>query len=509
MIRQTKHVIIVGDGMADYPLEALGGRTPLMAAKPPNLDWMAKQGEVGIVKTIPDGFSPGSEIANLSIFGYDPNRYYTGRGPLEAASMGITLGLDDLAFRCNLVTLQKRGTGLVMEDFSAGHITDKEATQIIVDLNKELGTDEIQFYPGVSYRHLMVWKEGAARISGERMAETILVSNYKCKGCPIGCGREIKIEKGRFAGVEGAGPEYETIANFGSMCLIDDLEAIAKANEMCNRYGLDTMSTGACIAFAMEAYEKGLLTKKALGGIELEWGNGEAMLQLVGKIAEREDFGEILGRGVREAAKVLGPKAEEFAIHVKGLEISAHDPRAFHSAALGYATGNRGGCHLQGGTHWAESSVAIPELGWEMPYNRFGTEGKGEMVAKMQNLMSLFDALGVCKFSLFGGVRPHHMVDWLNGVTGWNYNLQEFMQTGERLYNLKRLYNVRRGISRKDDTLPMRLFTHRRNEGGTVRELPNLGTMLSDYYEYRCWSEEGIPTQQKLAELDLTDYAVI
>ena len=166
MVRQSKYVIIVGDGMADYPLEALGGKTPLMAAKTPNLDWMAKQGEVGIVKTIPDGFSPGSEIANLSIFGYDPNRYYTGRGPLEAASMGITLGLDDLAFRCNLVSLQERGTGLVMEDFSAGHITDKEATQIIADLNKELGTDEIQFYPGVSYRHLMVWKEGAARFPG-------------------------------------------------------------------------------------------------------------------------------------------------------------------------------------------------------------------------------------------------------------------------------------------------------------------------------------------------------
>ncbi len=166
MVRQPKHVIIVGDGMADYPLEALGGRTPLMAAKTPYLDWMAEQGEMGIVKTVPDGFSPGSEIANLSIFGYDPNRYYTGRGPLEAASMGIALEPHDLAFRCNLVTLRGEGNRLVMEDFSAGHITDKEATQIILDLNRELGSDEIQFYPGVSYRHLMVWKEGAARFPG-------------------------------------------------------------------------------------------------------------------------------------------------------------------------------------------------------------------------------------------------------------------------------------------------------------------------------------------------------
>jgi len=166
MHRQPKYVIIVGDGMADYPVEALGGRTPLMAARTPHLDWMTQRGELGRVKTVPDGFSPGSEIANLSIFGYDPNRYYTGRGPLEAASMDITLGPDDLAFRCNLVTLQAQETGLVMEDFSAGHITDKEATQIVVDLNKELGSDEIQFYPGVSYRHLMVWKDGAARFPG-------------------------------------------------------------------------------------------------------------------------------------------------------------------------------------------------------------------------------------------------------------------------------------------------------------------------------------------------------
>ena len=161
-----------------------------------------------------------------------------------------------------------------------------------------------------------------------------------------------------------------------------------------------------------------------------------------------------------------------------------------------------------GGTHWAEASVAIPELGWEEPYDRFATEGKGEMVAKMQNLMSLFDALGVCKFSLFGGMRPHHLVDWLNYITGWDFNLEEFMKTGERLYNLKRLFNVKRGISRKDDTLPLRLLTHRRGEGGTARALPNLGVMLSDYYEYRGWSEEGIPIPEKLRELGLVDFDV-
>jgi 2,3-bisphosphoglycerate-independent phosphoglycerate mutase len=162
----TKYVIIVGDGMADYPVERLGGRTPLMAARTPNMDWMARQGEIGLVRTIPDGFNPGSEIANLSIFGYDPVRYYTGRGPLEAASLGIHLAAVDLAFRCNLVALRFHGNEIIMEDFSAGHITDGEAGEIVADLNRAMGTNEIQFHVGVSYRHVMVLRNGTARFSG-------------------------------------------------------------------------------------------------------------------------------------------------------------------------------------------------------------------------------------------------------------------------------------------------------------------------------------------------------
>ncbi len=160
-----KYVIIVGDGMADYPVESLGGKTPLMVARTPHMDWMAEQGEIGLVRTVPEGFNPGSEIANLSIFGYDPVRYYTGRGPLEAASLGVKLAADDIAFRCNLVTLKFNGNKIVMEDFSAGHITNEEAREIIIDLNKEMATSEIQFYAGVSYRHLMVLKNGAAKFS--------------------------------------------------------------------------------------------------------------------------------------------------------------------------------------------------------------------------------------------------------------------------------------------------------------------------------------------------------
>ncbi|HVP77995.1 MAG TPA: cofactor-independent phosphoglycerate mutase [Thermodesulfobacteriota bacterium] len=168
-----KYVIIVGDGMADYPVETLGGRTPLMVARTPHMDWMAMQGETGLVRTVPDGFNPGSEVANLSIFGYDPARYYTGRGPLEAASLQVDLAAADIAFRCNLVALDFQGDEIVMEDFSAGHITDEEARRIIADLNKGMGTNEIQFYAGVSYRHLMVLKNGATKFSSLEKLELI------------------------------------------------------------------------------------------------------------------------------------------------------------------------------------------------------------------------------------------------------------------------------------------------------------------------------------------------
>lgn len=168
-----KYVVVVGDGMADYPIEQLQGKTPLMVAKTPNLDWMARRGLLGLVKTVPHGFTPGSEIANLSIFGYDPHQYYKGRGPLEAASLGIRLGKDDLAFRCNLVTLSTEDTNVFMEDFAAGHISDEEAKEIIEDLDRAMGREGVRFYPGVSYRHLMVMKDGSLDYSDLETLELV------------------------------------------------------------------------------------------------------------------------------------------------------------------------------------------------------------------------------------------------------------------------------------------------------------------------------------------------
>ena len=159
-----KYIILQGDGMADYPLEVLGGKTPLQAASTPNMDWLAQRGVYGIAHVIPDGFPPGSDVGNMSIMGYDPAVYHTGRSPLEAASMGVALGPKDIAFRCNLVTLGGSGDATTMEDFTSGHITTEEAKEIIQDLAKQLGGDGIEFFPGVSYRHLMVWRNGKEKM---------------------------------------------------------------------------------------------------------------------------------------------------------------------------------------------------------------------------------------------------------------------------------------------------------------------------------------------------------
>lgn len=349
-----------------------------------------------------------------------------------------------------------------------------------------------------------IWNEGAEKISGETMAETILTGNYSCKSCVIGCGRVVEIKEGKYALVQSAGPEYESIASLGSLCLINDLEAIAKGNELCNRYGIDTISTGEAIAFAMEAYERGIITAKDTGGIILKWGDADSMLELIEQIAFRKNIGELLSQGVKRASEELGGISKEFAMHVKGLELPLHDPRAHNSVALGYATSNRGACHMQAFSHPFERSFPIPDLGYPELHDRFQIEGKGEFTAKLQNLMCIMDSLKLCKFIL-SAVSLKTIVKWTNYVTGWDVTMDELLKTGERLYNLKRIYNVLCGISRKDDTLPFRVLSHRRKDGGAANNLPHLGRMLSDYYSFRGWDEEGIPTLDKLKELDLEE----
>ena len=350
------------------------------------------------------------------------------------------------------------------------------------------------------------WEEGAASLSGQRMTDTILTDRYHCPTCPLGCGRIVRIGAGKYAGVDGAGPEYESLGTLGAMCLVDDLEAVTYASELCNRLGLDTISAGAAIAFAMEAYEKGLLSKKD-AGCELLWGDAAAVIDMVGQIGRAEGLGKLLGQGVRRAAAELGGLAPEWAVHVKGLEAPAHDPRAYNSVGIGYATSNRGACHLQGFTHIPERGVIMSDFGYTAIADRFGVEGKGKYTALMQDAMCVFDAAKTCKFALTAGVQPSTVASWLRCVTGLPWDYDTMMLAGERMFNLKRLFNVRLGISRKDDVLPPRLQLHKRGSGGAAENLPPLEAMLPEYYQHRGWSEEGIPLRERLEQLGLGKWA--
>ncbi len=349
------------------------------------------------------------------------------------------------------------------------------------------------------------WKDEAARISGQRIAETIFDRHTHCYACPIGCGKSVKIEEGPYAGVRGHGPEYETLAGFGGNCQCDDLSAISWMNDLCNRYGMDTITTSAVIAFAMEAYEKGLLTDEDTGGIDLVWGDAEAMIATIHAIARREGLGKLLSKGVRATARELGPGAQAFAIHVKGMELPYHDPRAFVDMAANYATAVRGACHLESLSYWLGYGVRFDVYGWYSPedYDPHDSAGKGAVAADFQNYMAVYNPLGICKFIAKGKVEPRHIADLVNAAAGWEWTADDLLQTGERLFNLKRLINLRLGITAADDTLPQRLLTEPRPSGGAKGVLPDLDAMLSEHYRVRGWTPEGVPTPERLQSLGL------
>jgi aldehyde:ferredoxin oxidoreductase len=304
---------------------------------------------------------------------------------------------------------------------------------------------------------------------------------------------------GEVSGQGVGGPEYETIAGFGAQCLMSDLGDIIKANDLCNRLGLDTISASGVIAFAMEAAERQLLAVGP-GDPPLRWGDSAAILTLLEDITYRRGFGARLALGVKKLADEIGPEANAFAIHVKGLEFAYHDPRALVSLAVAYATYSRGACH-RGCSHFIER-VAIPELGYDKPLDRFTAEGKGQSTKLMQDYAEVYNSLKLCQF-LIPFVRPSLLADWLNLVTGWDMTLAELLACGERSTNLKRVINFKLGLTREQDTLPRRILTEAFKTGGAQGNLPDLPKMLSEYYQERGWGPDGLPTAAKLQDLRL------
>ncbi len=326
---------------------------------------------------------------------------------------------------------------------------------------------------------------------------------HPCPNCTKPCGRYVSVKDGKYAGTRVEGVEYELLYSLGGDLGIDNIEATFKLTEICDRAGVDGISAGVTIAWAMEAYEKGLLSKEDTDGIDLKFGNEEAAISAMEKLVNREGkLGELLADGEKIAAQKLGKGSDEFTTEIKGLEMPAYDVRGLKGMALAEAVSVRGACHLTGGVYGPELTGAF----WKMSdIDRFSTEWKGYEVKTGEDFMTVYDTLGMCKFSrglffiegLLGGVKA---------VTGNEYSVDDMMTIGERIYNLERLFNIREGLSRRDDYLPYRIthvpIQNGVSKGNYVKE-KELQNMLDQYYTARGWSENGVPTKMQLFKLDL------
>ena len=346
------------------------------------------------------------------------------------------------------------------------------------------------------------WPEGAMMISGQNLAEQYKVKQTFCFACPIGCGKHVDAEMEDGTHITGEGPEYETLAGMGALTGIDDLDAMLKANDYCNRVGMDTISASTLVAFAMEAFENGLIKAEDCDHHQIQWGDPVSLLNCLRLIAEKRGVGEILGLGARAAAEHFGGGSEVYAMHSKGLEMAYHDPRATFSMAANYATANRGACHLEGLSYWM--IYGLDASSWSpQKADRFSIAEAAQEAIAFQNYFSLYNPLGLCKFIGKSSISPQTIAELLTAATGWNFSGSELLETGERIFNLKRMINNRLGISSEDDDLPERVKSTARPSGGAEGQLFDLALILKDYYLLRGWDDEGYPKQETITRLRL------
>lgn len=333
--------------------------------------------------------------------------------------------------------------------------------------------------------------EGVASMSGEALVDKYLVKNSACYACPIGCGRVVELPNG----MKGEGPEYESGWAFGPLCGIDDLNAITEANLMCNDLGLDTISAGVTIAAAMELYEEGYIPGDDLGkGPVLKFGTTEALSWYLKKMATRDGIGARMADGSYRLAEAYGHP--EVSMSVKKQELPAYDPRGVQGHGLGYATSNRGGCHVR-------QYLISPEiLGVPEKLDPQSLPEKPQWVMIFQDLSATIDAAGLCLFTSFALGAPDY-ADLLNAALGEEWTADDVLKIGERIWNLERKFNLDAGMDPADDTLPPRLLKVPVPAGPNKGQVTHLDQMLPQYYKIRGWSEQGIPSAEKLAELDL------
>ncbi|ODS40750.1 MAG: hypothetical protein A7315_07710 [Candidatus Altiarchaeales archaeon WOR_SM1_79] len=353
------------------------------------------------------------------------------------------------------------------------------------------------------------WRDGELEGFKESLLEEIEThvretKPYLCAGCRTGC-----VESNVSAGERQT--VWEVIAPLGSQCGITDMKCVRKAYEICNRHGIDSISAGGTISFAMECFEEGIITEKDTDGLKLTFGNGDAMLSMLEKICKKDAFGAVLAEGTRKAARLIGPTAEKFAMEVKGLEVPAHDPRAYNFFALTYATDNRGAHHISVLNPRVEGSDLI-----DLKPLRFVADGAAAIVVRRQNYSNILNSLLLCMFcevafaqyytpTEFQGLTAKEITNWFNLATGLEKDFKSLMHAGEKMFNLKHLVNLKRGLDPTSDSLPERFITIKRKHGPASEHIPQIKEMVEDYYHHRGWENSGKIKAEKLEELGLVE----
>ncbi len=380
---------------------------------------------------------------------------------------------------------------------------DHGTARILRSLSKAGGLPTFNFRDG----HF----DANEKITGQTMSATILVKQETCYACAVRCKRVVQVNESAYGSVDPlyGGPEYETLAGFGSLEGNDDLIALAKANELCAAYGFDTISLGNVIAFAMECYERGVISAQDTDGIELRFGNARAMLEVIEKIAQREGFGDVLAEGVARAARSIGRGAEEFAMQVHGQEIPMHEPRLKQGLGVGYAVSPTGADHNHNvhDTYYSKQGPAVEDLRTldpaihAVPANDLSPD-KVRIVTAMTNWMHFWDSAVMCQFLPYS---TQQMTDLMNAVTGWEMTAHDYARSGERAATLARLYNLREGWNSREDTLPKRFFEAFASGplAGTALPREQFATATREYYRQMGWDENGVPTSECLRDLGI------
>lgn len=344
------------------------------------------------------------------------------------------------------------------------------------------------------------WHKGALKIGLPGYSDMLKPKLHPCKYCPIACHRVSDIDLPSGGHYKGPAPEYESLALLGSSCMIDDLELLVKANDYCNRMGIDTMSAGSCAAFSMEALERGH-TNGHKPDYPYGWGTGKGLLCFLEELVEKKGFGGLFSDGIMKGAANFSAEVQEYACHVKGLDVPAHDPRVYYNLALSYATGNRGACHMRAYSQISTMGALLPEVGIDTAPPPDTLENSAFVVKTYQDFTAFYNACVLCQFMIWGGYTLSDMVFSLNIITGWDMTVDEVMEAGDRIFTLQRLLNNQYGLTGKDDKLPERFFQPA-EDGARAGKIPEpFQEELLRLYKERGWDQSGIPLTSKIEEL--------